>query len=411
MQETTTKNWPRRDFLKATLMGGVVMSGVTGWRLAHGAQPVVIGIDAEFRDPTSTSASAIKIGVDTAVKEINEAGGVLGGRPLAVLALDNRSLPARGLANIRQFAATPNLIGYLCGKFSPVTLEQIPLIHEEGIILLNPWSAADGIIDNGREPNYAFRVGLRDSWAMGALIEGARNRNLQRIGFLFPRNAWGRSCRDAAERHLASHPGMLVTSTEWHTWGDGSSVGASYAAMHASGAQAMILVANEPEGAQVVKSIAARPETERLPVFSHWGITGGPFPQLCGPALQQVDLSVVQTFSFGHQTHAEASDMVVRANALFGTDDPLKIPSVAGFAHAYDLTHLIALAVEKAGSTDRATIREALLSPVEFRGLVRHYAPAFAPGRHEALDQQSLFLARFDGEGRLVPYTQSANMA
>lgn len=405
MTTTLSANRSRRKLLKAALAGSLIVS-TAGWRAVQASQPVVIGIDAEFRDPTSTSATAIRLGVETAIKDINAAGGVLNGRPLVALALDNRSLPARGLANVRQFAATPNLVGYLCGKFSPVTLEQLPLIHTEEIILLNPWSAADGIIDNGYEPNYAFRVGLRDSWAMAALIEGARERNIQRIGFLFPRSAWGRSCRDAAERYLNAHPGLIVAATEWHTWGDGSSIGASYAAIQASGAEAMILVANEPEGAEMVRSIAARPASERLPVFSHWGITGGAFPELCGPDLQEVDLSVVQTFSFGQQTHPEARMMAERAKTIFQTDDALGIHSVAGFAHAYDLTRLIALATDQAGTTDRPAIREALLNAIEYRGIVRHYAPAFAPGRHEALDPASLFLARFDHNGRLLPITR-----
>ncbi|MEI2420390.1 hypothetical protein V6O07_08950, partial [Arthrospira platensis SPKY2] len=76
---------------------------------------------------------------------------------------------------------------------------------------------------------------------------------------------------------------------------------------------------------------------------------------------------------------------------------------VGGFAHAYDLVQLLARAVESAGTTNRSAIREALLEPIEYRGLVRHYAPAFAPGRQEALSQDALFMARFHQDGRLLP--------
>jgi len=52
--------------------------------------PVYIGLDAEFGHQTSTSAEAIKRGMEVAIEEINQAGGVLGGRPLALEIRDNR---------------------------------------------------------------------------------------------------------------------------------------------------------------------------------------------------------------------------------------------------------------------------------------------------------------------------------
>ena len=62
-------------------------------------EPVLVGIDAEFSDATSTSDDAIRLGIRLAIEEINAAGGVLGGRPLKLVERDNRSVPARGVAN------------------------------------------------------------------------------------------------------------------------------------------------------------------------------------------------------------------------------------------------------------------------------------------------------------------------
>ena len=122
--------WP--GFVRlAALIAGLV-SGV-----AAAPTPVLVGLDAEFGDPTSTSDDAIKAGMELAMEEINKAGGVLGGRPLALMALDNRSLPARGVANARKFVATPELVAFVTGKFSPVALEQVPIANEAGLPMLN----------------------------------------------------------------------------------------------------------------------------------------------------------------------------------------------------------------------------------------------------------------------------------
>jgi branched-chain amino acid transport system substrate-binding protein len=74
-----------------------------------------------------------------------------------------------------------------------------------------------------------------------------------------------------------------------------------------------------------------------------------------------------------------------------------------GVAHAYDLTHIVARAIDLAGTTDRKTVRDALERVPAYDGLIKHYAQPFSPGRHEALDARDLLLARFRPDGVLVP--------
>ncbi|RTL17876.1 MAG: ABC transporter substrate-binding protein, partial [Rhodocyclaceae bacterium] len=136
----------RRRFLR-TGCAGLLALGVVP-RAFGAAAPVLVGLDAEFFDPTSTADDAIRFGAQRAIDHINARGGVLGGRPLQLVTTDNRSLPARGTANVQHLATLPELVAYLCGKFSPVTLDQLPHIHKAQLPLLNPWSAADAIIEN-----------------------------------------------------------------------------------------------------------------------------------------------------------------------------------------------------------------------------------------------------------------------
>ena len=46
------------------------------------AEPVVIGLTGEFGLKDSFSAQAVELGIRVAMAEINDRGGVLGGRPL-----------------------------------------------------------------------------------------------------------------------------------------------------------------------------------------------------------------------------------------------------------------------------------------------------------------------------------------
>ena len=116
-------------------------------------KPVYVGLDAELGYAGSTSAQAIRMGMLIAMEEVNQAGGVLGGRPLQLIERDNKSLPSRALANLKELAAQPDLVAVFGGRYSPTVLEILPLIHELKLPLLAPWSAADGIVDNGYAPN------------------------------------------------------------------------------------------------------------------------------------------------------------------------------------------------------------------------------------------------------------------
>src|SRR5262249_532351 len=61
-----------------------------------------------------------------------------------------------------------------------------------------------------------------------------------------------------------------------------------------AGADAIILVVNAPPGAQMMKSRERMGWT--VPVVSHWGISGGRFPELAGPTAG--DAHFIQTYSF-----------------------------------------------------------------------------------------------------------------
>jgi len=57
--------------------------------------------------------------------------------------------------------------------------------------MMDPWAAADGIIDNGYHPNYVFRLSLRDNWAMQAMIPYAGVKKAHNIGLLLLNTSWG----------------------------------------------------------------------------------------------------------------------------------------------------------------------------------------------------------------------------
>lgn len=365
-------------------------------------KPVIIGFDAEQGNLTSTSDEAIRIGILTAIHEINTAGVVLGGRPLELVVKDNRSVPARGIRNIEEFAEIPDLVAVMTGKFSPVVLDEIPIVHEKKIILLDPWAAANPIIENGQNPNYIFRLSLTDSWAIATMLDYAVKKGAKKLAVLLPTTGWGRSSERAIKTYLITHPELSISTIQWYIWGS-KFLSDKYEATRKSGADVIILVANEAEGTILVQEMASLPQDQRLPVISHWGVAGGDFAKMTGDALNQIDFSVVQSYSFfDNRREQKLKQFYQTAGQLFNINTARDVVSPVGVAHAYDLTHILALAIKQAGTTERSLIRDALEQVQNYDGLIKNYPRPFTPERHEALEAGDVFMCRFQNNGDIL---------
>lgn len=365
------------------------------------AQAIKLLINAEFGIPGSTSAQAILAGAQVAASEINAAGGVLG-RTLEIVTQDNRGVPARALNHLRAAAADPAVVAVMCGKYSPVVIDLLPEIHRLQMPYLDPWAASDPITDNGYSPNFVFRLSLRDTWAMQTMLRHAHKSGAQRVALLLPNSDWGRSSLRAAEHAVAKVPHQQIVGIEWYNFGDPSLL-LQYRNLLATQAQVLLLIANEQEGVVLVNEMATLPAAQRLPVIAHWGLTAGRFFDASQAALREVDVSVVQTFTFLGKPDPAKAALLARLRALSGSVEARAVASPVGIAHAYDLVHLLARAISRAGSTERPAVRTALEQLGPYRGVTRHFERPFTPTRHDALGPENVFMARFAADGAIEP--------
>ena len=87
----------------------------------------------------------------------------------------------------------------------------------------------------------------------------------------------------------------------------------------------------------------------------------------------------------------------------YGVKGPEDVIAPVGTANAYDGLHLVALAIEQAGSTDGPAIREALENlKTEYRGLIKDYKRPFTPDQHDALTDEDYIMVVWKG-GKIVP--------
>jgi len=362
---------------------------------------LLIGLHADMSSGSAVAGEAIRRGALIAISEINTQGGVLGGRKLELRVKDHHGVPARAAEQLPELADTPNLIAILGGLHGSAIIPNLPVIHERKVLMLVPWAATTELIEHGLKPNYVFRVSANDALVSEFLVTQALKNGRSRLGLLLERSSWGRSSEKALVEALARRK-LTPAGVQWFNWAD-EDMQTQLDELERAGAQAVALVANAPEASNVVKSMAQRPQNKRLPLFAHWGLAGGDFVKRAGPSLAQVELRVFQTFSFVGASDARTQAFLGTYHRMFGTRRAEEIPAPTGVAHAYDAVWLLAKALQKAGTADRAKVRDALEQLGPHKGLLRTYRPAFTATDHEALELSDYKLATFSSEGVLIP--------
>jgi tripartite ATP-independent transporter DctP family solute receptor len=358
---------------------------------------IIIGLNADVVAASALSGLAIKRGIQLAITEINQQGGLLG-KKLRLIVKDNSGLSIRGRNNMMYFSKLDNLAAVMCGIYSPIALAELDIVHDKQIIFLNPWAAATKIVDNGYSPNFVFRVSVRDEDAGPFLIEKALEK-YKNIALLLVNDGWGKGNEKSMTRALMQK-NLKPVSVQWFNWGE-KDMSHQLSNIERSGADVIIMVSAAAEGAFIIKSMAAR--AKKLPVISHWGITGGHFWKAVNRELEIVQLSFLQSFSFFNASTEKSRYLIKQYFHTYGVDQIRQIFAPVGTAHAYDLVHLLAMAIKKAGSIDSQAVRDAMEQLDEYHGVVKHYNPPFTPERHDALDHSSFLLCKFSHNGCIVP--------
>lgn len=369
---------------------------------AHAADPVYIGFDGAYAQKSSTSAKAIELGTQLAISQVNAAGGVLNGRPLVLMTKDNHGLAARAQDNFIEFAQQPDLVAVYGGKFSPATMQTMDLSNELGLISISVWGSASPITDDPQTYPFVYRLSLSDRWAVPAMMRHAKQAyGADRLCSVMPNTGWGRSGESSLEDNL-SNTGQSLEHVRWYNWGE-KDFASVIKRCRASGAQAAILIANEQEGASWINAMAGLPADQRLPTVAHWGVTGGVIHELVGQNINGLDVDIIQTFSFidNDRPAAVALGREVLGDQRFST--LASISSPVGVAQAFDMTHLLAMAIEKAGTTDRVLIQQAMQDLGRYEGAIRTYERPFSDQNHDALSDKQVLFVRLQADGALYP--------
>lgn len=204
---------------------------------------------------SARGSASYQTGMELAVLEINEGGGI-GGLPVAVHRMDDEGsvhagrLLARRIVADRRYAA---VVGHL---HSDITLAAAPVYESAGILMLTPASTAPELTRLGRQ--FVFRTVNSDAVTAQQLAGYAGMKGYRRVAVCYVRSEYGSGLANAFER-AASDEGIEVLDRK--SYDPSSGQPAYYEELFGEWADrridAVLLSATVPAAGMVVRALRA----------------------------------------------------------------------------------------------------------------------------------------------------------
>lgn len=372
-------------------------------------------IDADFSNFPQSSTS-IEKGIKTALSEVSNK---VNGRNIIVKLMDHRGNSKRSKRNIIKYLKSNDALVMFSGMHSPPLLKNKEFINKNGVLYLDPWAAAAPITRTTSPKNWIFRLSIDDSKAGQKLVDFVVNtKKLQSPHLVLENTGWGKSNLRNMKLALKAH-GIQRTSVSWFDWNiNKTSMNEILKAIESSASDSVLFVGSSIEGAKFCEMMSSVNEKYRVPIISHWGITGGNFAnEINYETRQKLDLSFLQTrFSFlSPSLSTFQKGVFLRAQKLFPSefDSYHELLAPVGFIHAYDLTRLLIHSLSQVKLTqDIVTNRNLLRLQLEsisqpIQGLIKVYDKPFSSDStdfdsHEALAIEDYSMAIYGAKNEVV---------
>jgi len=309
--------------------------------LAQAQQTIKIANIVELSGPGTTAGTLFKNGVELAVKEINDAGGIMG-KKIESSTVDTQTNPgvAKGLT---QKAVDDGVLAIFGPVYSGSIMVSMAESKRAGVPNFTGGEAA-AITQQGNP--YVFRTAFGQSSSFPKLAKYI-NTKAKTLAVIYVNNDFGKGGRDTLVKLLDNGPTKIVADIST----DAGQVDFSAAVLKAkqSNADAIFAYTNEEESARLLRELKKQGWTK--PIIGETTLTGQKVIELAGDAANgavahvglTVDAPIPEMLKFKakyYQAYGSISDH----NGIKG----------------YTSVYVLKAAIEKAGKLDPKAVAQAL---------------------------------------------------
>lgn len=351
MSETKKKGISKKTII--IIVAAVLVVAVAVWAILTYALPkpeaetIKIGHITPLTGAIAAYGVAVDNGVNLAAAEINAAGGVLG-KQIEVITKDNQFDVAETVSAFNTLLSE-DVVAIIGAIASSRTSAITSLANDEGIVLITATSTADSITN---ADDYVFRACFKDSFQGKMCAAYAASQGWTKAAILFATgDAYSSGLRDAFVAAAADY-GIEIVAEQSTSDTLAVDFSSQLATIAASGAEVLFApYYYDTVGPKII------------PQAREAGYTGAIIGADGFDGTQDVavgDLAAYENVYFTNHYSPEDPSPIVQnfIKAYSEKYDPASLNALA--ALAYDAMHMVAQAIETAGSTDRTAIRDAM---------------------------------------------------
>ena len=326
--------------------GSAVASGEDGGALTMG---LLVPESGDLSAIVESLAKSSQLAID----QINAAGGV-NGQPVTVIQADDGTSAQVATASFDKLVNGDKVNVIIGPAPSGVARAIMDKIRAAGVPTCSGSTTAADLtkIDSG---GFFFRTAPSDDLQGPALAEVISTDGYTNIGILSRRDEYGDGFSKSLEQAIKDGGGNVVANVSYAP--DGSNFASEVGQVLAAQPDAVAVIGFNDDGAKVVSALIAEgkgPNT--LPLYTADGMQSSKFAETVDPA----DKSKVSGIK-GTAPAAAPAGVTTPFTAEFAK---LGVDPIFS-SYYWDCTNLLALAAEKAGSTDPAKVKEAFSQNLE----------------------------------------------
>ncbi len=328
-----------KNYLLATAMSALT----AGAAFAGGHEgPVKIGVILGFSGPLESLAGPIGDAADVAVAEVNEAGGILGDRPVEVVRGDGTCADAAaGTAAAERLVTSDGIVGMvgaMCSGTTGAILQAVSIPN--GIVQISPSATSPGLSsveDNG----LFFRLAPSDARQGQLMAEIIKGKGINEVALTYTNNDYGKGLADSFQAAF-EEAGGSVTINAAHDEGKGD-YSAEVGALASAGGEVLVVAGYSDGGGSGV--IQSSLDTGAFDTF----------------VLPDGMVSEALTDRFGSDIDGSFGQLPASQNdgasTLEGLLNDAGVDGTSVYAReGYDSAAVLLLAMQAAGSTDGAEV-------------------------------------------------------
>ena len=331
-----------RKFLTASVAGAAMLAAASA-----SAQDVKIGVILGFTGPIESLTPGMADSAELALKEINDSGMFLNGEKLASVRADSTCIDAAAAtAAAERLVTSENVVGIMGADCSGVTIAIANNVAvPNGVVMVSP-SATSPALTDIEDNGYFFRTAPSDARQGEVLSQILVDKGIKKVAVTYTNNDYGKGLSDsfaAAYQKL----GGEITINAPHEDGKGD-YSAEVGSLASAGGDLLVVFGYADQGGVGVIRTAVESGA-----FDKFALGDGMFAQSLIDAIGD-DLN--GTIGSVPWAEGEGPDAFVAAAKAAGVD-----PDGSFRRESYDAAALLALAMQKAGSTERDGIKDNLL--------------------------------------------------